>query len=173
MDVNCYGTFSDWFCLNSVYKLHILHLFTIFVAICHITKQLFGKICRNHFVCVLITVCLVNYVFSCTVLYRWKWGKSSGIYVAMIRSCININWKSSLYCAQDILYLAFSALTVLVGWQKGHPACKKLSGGLLVWLSVWSQVQTCIWLSWCHCHLLFLASVTSRLYCLSGTGSSG
>jgi len=64
--------------------------------------------------------------------------------------------------------LAFSALTLLVGWQEGHPACKKLSGGVLVWLSVWSwqeghpackklsggvlawlsvwsKVQTCIW----------------------------
>jgi len=40
---------------------------------------------------------------------------------------------------------AFSALTLLVGRQEGHPACKKLSGGVLVWLSVWSKVQTCIW----------------------------
>ena len=40
---------------------------------------------------------------------------------------------------------AFSALTLLVGRQEGHPACKKLSGGVLVWLSVWSEVQTCIW----------------------------
>ena len=24
---------------------------------------------------------------------------------------------------------AFSALTLLVGWQEGHPACKKQSGG--------------------------------------------
>ena len=40
---------------------------------------------------------------------------------------------------------SFSALTLLVGWQEGHPACKKLSGGMLVWLSVWSKVQTCIW----------------------------
>jgi len=40
---------------------------------------------------------------------------------------------------------AFSALTLLVGRQEGHPACKKLSGGVLVWLSVCSEVQTCIW----------------------------
>jgi len=40
---------------------------------------------------------------------------------------------------------AFSALTLLVGRQEGHPACKKLSGGVLVWLTVWSKVQTCIW----------------------------
>jgi len=39
---------------------------------------------------------------------------------------------------------AFSALTLLVGWQEGHPACKKLSGGMLAWLSVWCEVQTCI-----------------------------
>jgi len=43
--------------------------------------------------------------------------------------------------------VAFSALTLLVGQQEGHPACKKLSGEVLVWLSVWSEVQTCIWLS--------------------------
>jgi len=36
---------------------------------------------------------------------------------------------------------AFSALTLLVGRQEGHPACKKLSsGGVLAWLSVWSEV---------------------------------
>jgi len=39
--------------------------------------------------------------------------------------------------------LAFSALTLLVGRQEGHTACKKLSGGVLAWLSVWSEVQTC------------------------------
>jgi len=32
--------------------------------------------------------------------------------------------------------IAFSALTLLAGRQEGHPACKKLSGGVLVWLSV-------------------------------------
>ena len=59
--------------------------------------------------------------------------------------------------------LSFSALTLLVGRQEGHPACKKLSGGVLAWLSVWSEVKTCIWPNWCHCHSLSLASVKSRL----------
>ena len=40
--------------------------------------------------------------------------------------------------------IAFTALTLLVGRQEGHPVCKKLSGWVLVWLSVWSEVQTCI-----------------------------
>jgi len=31
---------------------------------------------------------------------------------------------------------AFSALTLLAGRQEGHLACKKLSGGVLAWLSV-------------------------------------
>jgi len=26
---------------------------------------------------------------------------------------------------------------------EGHPACKKLSGGMLAWLCVWVKVQTC------------------------------
>jgi len=61
--------------------------------------------------------------------------------------------------------IAFSALTLLFGRQEGHPACKKLSGGCWRgYLSgVWSEVQTCIWPSWCHCHSLSLASVKSRL----------
>ena len=56
----------------------------------------------------------------------------------------------------------FGALTLLVGRQEGHPACKKLSGGVLAWLLVWSDVQICIWPSWCHCHSLSLDSVQSR-----------
>jgi len=41
--------------------------------------------------------------------------------------------------------IAFSALTLLIGQQEGHLACKKQSGGVLVWLSVWSKVQTGMW----------------------------
>ena len=54
---------------------------------------------------------------------------------------------------------AFSVLTLLVGRQEGHLACKKLSGGMLAWLSVWVEVQICIWPSRCHCHALSLAPV--------------
>ena len=69
----------------------------------------------------------------------------------------------SSYFACSALTFAFSALTLLTGRQEWHPACKKLSGGVLVWFSVWSEVQTCIWPSWCHCHTLSLAAVKSRL----------
>jgi len=58
---------------------------------------------------------------------------------------------------------ASSAFTLLVGRQEGHPVCKELSGGVLAWLSVCSEMQTCIRPSWCHCHSLSLASEKSRL----------
>jgi len=38
----------------------------------------------------------------------------------------------------------FSTLMLLDGLQEGHPACRKLSGGELAWLSVWGEVQICI-----------------------------
>ena len=34
--------------------------------------------------------------------------------------------------------MAFSALTLLVGRQEGHPDCKKLSGGMLAWV-IWLE----------------------------------
>ena len=49
-----------------------------------------------------------------------------------------------------------------LGGRKGIRHVKN-SGGVLAWLSVWSELQTCIWPSRCHCHLLSLASAKSRL----------
>ena len=74
-----------------------------------------------------------------------------------------LEWCVGVIFSHRIITDAFSALTLLVGRQEGHPACKKLSGGVLAWLSVWSKVQTCIWPSGFHCHSLSLASVKSRL----------
>ena len=37
--------------------------------------------------------------------------------------------------------VAFSALTLLVGRQEGHPAYKNLSGEVLAWLSVWGKCR--------------------------------
>ena len=60
----------------------------------------------------------------------------------------------------------YNSTTVTHEWlsvQEGHPACKKLSRWVLAWLSVWGEVQTCTWPSWCQCHSLSLASIKSRL----------
>ena len=69
------------------------------------------------------------------------------------RRCLLTGTK--LYClvtgAQQLTqscYTAatFSTLTVLVGRQEEHPACKKLSDDVLAWLSDWSEVQmVCMW----------------------------
>ena len=58
-------------------------------------------------------------------------------YFAMLRICCTIGSYTDAF--------TFSALTLLVRRQEGHPACKKLSGGMLAWLSVCSEVQTCMW----------------------------
>jgi len=71
---------------------------------------------------------------------------------------IHLSVSTQFTCLQ-----CFDAVGWTAGREEGHPACKKLSGGVLAWLSVWSKVQTCIWPSWCHCNSLSLASVKSRL----------
>ena len=101
-----------------------------------------------------------------------------GLVASQCSVCIHqINWvnsrngyshdDSTLNIIEFIIALlsssAFSALKLLVGQQEGHPVCQKLSGEVLAWLSVWSEVQTCIRPSGCHCHSLSLASVKSRL----------
>jgi len=49
-----------------------------------------------------------------------------------------------------------------LGSRKGIQPVKKLSGKVLAWLSVWSEVQMiCIWSSWCHCHPVI--SCSSRI----------
>ena len=50
-----------------------------------------------------------------------------------------------------------------LGGRKGIRPVKNLSSEVLLWLSVWSKVQTCIWSSWYHCRSLSLAPVKSRL----------
>jgi len=55
----------------------------------------------------------------------------------------HVNYGSNFRLTWEVN--TFSALTLLVGRQERHPACKKLSGGVLAWLFVWSDVQICIW----------------------------
>ena len=62
-----------------------------------------------------------------------------------------------------MIYLTFSALTLLVGRQEGHPASKKLGVGLLV-VTIWLQLCTS-YSSNCHHHLyeLSLSPTKSRM----------
>jgi len=79
-------------------------------------------------------------------LYR----KTVNSFVAMLFKLdfyLSLVRVSSLYtflCRFLSAFCLFSVLMLLVGRQEVHPACKKLSGGVLAWLSVWSELQTCI-----------------------------
>jgi len=59
-----------------------------------------------------------------------------------VNTCGQALIKVSEYFLFRCSGFAFSALTLLVGQQEGHPAGKKLSGGVLAWLSVCSEVHT-------------------------------
>jgi len=101
------------------------------------------------------TVCISNgwmLCALCSVLVMF--GEYSWSFYEWRIVCLWPGDKFDVFCV-----FAFSALMLLVGWQEGHPVCKKLSGMVLAWLSVWSKVQTCIWPNWCHCDSLSLASV--------------
>ena len=88
-------------------------------------------------------LCKLLYPCSFTLLpYDLAWSFSCrgfALPVLWIMSCLYMTASCCLQC-----FVAFSALTLLVGRQEGHPACKKLSGEVLAWLSVWSKVQTCM-----------------------------
>ena len=79
--------------------------------------------CIFYLLCLFISVCKIFLFFHLCC---------ATTYVGEIKLYIFV-----LYCNCD----AFSALTLLVGRQEGHPACKKLSSGVLAWLSVWSKVD--------------------------------
>ena len=66
---------------------------------------------------------------------------------AVFLCCYRFSANKDLYntwLGQCLILQCFDAV-FMVGRQEGHPDCKKLSGGVLAWLSVWSEVQTCIW----------------------------
>jgi len=65
--------------------------------------------------------------------------------ISISRGCSGNNMNKITIFSSAKLQVSFCALTLLVGRQEGHPACKKQSGGVLAWLSVWGEVQSCIW----------------------------
>jgi len=60
--------------------------------------------------------------------------KSSSIVLRSLCCRMHLSLVTALLLSLWIV--ASSALTLLVSWQEGHPACKTLSGGVLAWLSV-------------------------------------
>ena len=97
----------------------------------------------------------------CTVGHLWRRLIIHSCWHHFFIDCLPVFPQKPLYCHMGMLPSVL--WHCLLGARKGIRPVKKLSGGLLTWLSVWSEVQTCIWPSWCHCHSLSLATVKSRL----------
>ena len=84
-----------------------------------------------------------------------------------IPSCVILlsRWFIFMFLMQLMFWFIWLPSLLWRCWLGGRKGIRpvKNSGAVLAWLSVWSEVQTCIWPSWCHCHSLSLASVKSRL----------
>jgi len=67
----------------------------------------------------------------------------------------NLHIGPNFLCMLPMARCAFSALTLLVGRQEGHPARKKLSGGMLAW-----------YLSGARCRLAYGPADATASHCL-------
>jgi len=56
------------------------------------------------------------------------WPLSWSICIGLYRNCRQVQQRATRIIA-GILLINISALTLLVGWQEGHPACKKWGDG--------------------------------------------
>ena len=96
-----------------------------------------------------------NCCIFCCVSFFWEGG-----FVAL---CVSTKCQSSegTLCVPSLLWHCW------LGVRKSIWPIKKLNDEVLVWLSLWSEVQiVCIWSSWCHYHpqtLSSFASFKSRL----------
>ena len=69
--------------------------------------------------------------------------------------CVVVNLAAIIICRFLLHIFAFSALTLLVGQQEGHPACKELIGGC------W-----CGYLSGARCRLAYDPDDATATHCL-------
>ena len=97
----------------------------------------------------------------------WLYGKLHGILAWGSRLVVMALDLWSTGHVFDVLLFRFDIVTVdrLFAISEllstGSVDCNVIyylsSGGVLAWSSVWCEVQTCVWPSWCHCHSLSLA----------------
>jgi len=109
--------------------------------------------------CTLIHPALNWSIFSPSIVYQL--GEIWTSVVLPLQSATRLPFNTQCPVFIHYWYAALQCFDA-VGWAAGrHPASKKLSGGVLAWLSVWSEVQTCIIIV--QLMPLPLASVKSRL----------
>ena len=135
------------------------------------SKQLFLDACC-HFDCKRVPLWPQFLCFSavCSVIFVtiscWStWSSVTACFLSFPRP--SSHPKSVLVISMFLFKRPSVLWRCWLGGRKGiRPV--KTEWWVLAWLSVWSEVQTCIWPSWCQCHSLSLPSVKSRLVYLSG-----
>jgi len=81
-------------------------------------KQLLnGTFCGNQFVSMITTTHPFNGMLSGTARVS------------------EYHWRHTMIICDFLLDKVYSTLMLLVGWQEGYPACSKLSGGVLAWVT--------------------------------------
>ena len=83
----------------------------------------------------------------------WWWEDSRSIGTAVCHSQVLglLTVSGSIFTSSALQdRFPFGALTLLVGWREGHPACRKLGVGLLV-VMIWLELCTSYSCS-CHHH---------------------
>jgi len=120
-----------------------------------ILKQCIGRVCLAVNILMSLTMCEVCRITQSKRLYKYSVMFSMLMGISVLPTLMAYNLAVVPVHDVPVVYYfasaavtvdAFSALTLLVGSRKGIRPVKK-SGGVLAWLSVWSEVQTCIWLS--------------------------
>ena len=86
----------------------------------------------------------------------WRMPKQSLTWSPRAKGSVHLIYVHVVIVLPSVLWCCW------LGGRKGIWPVKN-SGGVLAWLSVWTEVQTCMWPSWCHCHSLSFAPVKSRL----------
>ena len=70
------------------------------------------------------------------------------VILAVVEVCVLLSVVFLVFkMLQAVQTVSFSAMTLLVGWQEGHPACKTLDVGLL--MMIWLELCTS-YSSSCH-----------------------
>jgi len=95
--------------------------------------------------------------------YNWKVAWIGAIGHSTHMPCLLYNTYKHHFYSNYPVYAGFYGLFCITLCTVFVTYVLSLSGRVLAWLSVWGEVQICIWPSWCHCHSPSLVSVKSRL----------
>ena len=128
------------------------------VCVCRVDRTLVEDLFADRHIQVLVSTSTLAWgvnlpahtvIIKGTQVYnpeKGRWVELGALDVMQVILCSYIGlFLQHVFTLVGFIAVAFSALTLLIGQQEGHPACKELIGGVLAWLCVRSKMQTCIW----------------------------